>query len=250
MESDDSSSSSSLNYRLSSSSKSSVEKNLPKYSIEKTKKLDLITYESVLIINDVTGNDYGPYECIARNDLGFDAMAIALNRTSRPDSPRSLRVVNVTSGSVTLRWLPGFDGGLRQTFRIRYRPIDSLSMINDGEEIFDSNNIAYMYRDVYPTNATTIIVGGLRDNTQYIFNVMAINEKGDSDYSADIVKASTLKGMFLHLFLIFVHIRLPNKQTHTHTKFQGKKIVNTLSSSTTIHWIRKNIAGFFFGKYK
>nr|XP_027194216.1 nephrin-like isoform X2 [Dermatophagoides pteronyssinus] len=193
LESDDSSSSSSLNYRLSSSSKSSVEKTLPKYSIEKTKKLDLITYESVLIINDVTGNDYGPYECIARNDLGFDAMAIALNRTSRPDSPRSLRVVNVTSGSVTLRWLPGFDGGLRQTFRIRYRPIDSLSMINDGEEIFDSNNIAYMYRDVYPTNATTIIVGGLRDNTQYIFNVMAINEKGDSDYSADIVKASTLK---------------------------------------------------------
>lgn len=189
MESDEESS----NYRLSSSSKSSGEKAAAKYVIEATTKSDIITYQSVLIINDVTSNDYGPYECIARNDLGFDAMAIALNRTSRPDAPRSLRVVNVTSGSVTLRWMAGFDGGLRQTFRIRYRPLDSSSMGNDRE----NDNGAYIYRDVYPPNATTIIVGGLGDNTQYIFSVMATNEKGDSDYSADIVKASTLKGTCL-----------------------------------------------------
>nr|XP_046920413.1 nephrin-like isoform X2 [Dermatophagoides farinae] len=187
------SSSSSSNYRSSSksSSKSSVEKPATKYVIEETKKLDLISYQSVLIINDVTSNDYGPYECIARNDLGFDAMAIALNRTSRPDSPRSLRVVNVTSGSVMLRWMPGFDGGLPQTFRIRYRPLDSSS--TGGQNMDDITTTGYMYRDVYPPNATTIIVGGLRDNTEYIFSVMATNEKGDSDYSADIVKASTLK---------------------------------------------------------
>ena len=163
--------------------------------IEETKKLDLISYQSVLIINDVTSNDYGPYECIARNDLGFDAMAIAFNRTSRPDSPRSLRVVNVTSGSVMLRWMPGFDGGLPQTFRIRYRPLDSSS--TGGQNMDDITTTGYMYRDVYPPNATTIIVGGLRDNTEYIFSVMATNEKGDSDYSADIVKASTLKGTLI-----------------------------------------------------
>ena len=151
--------------------------------MEDTKQLDLITYQSELVVNDISSADYGSYDCVARNSLGFDALAIVLNRTSRPDSPRSLRLVNVTSGSVTFRWVAGFDGGIGQTFRIRYRAVDGIE-----------RDPSYMYRDVYPTNATMATVGSLRDNTEYVFGVMASNAKGDSDFTADPVKVSTLKG--------------------------------------------------------
>src|SRR5699024_5311206 len=55
-----------------SSKGSSNSSQLPKYLIEETKQLDLITYQSELLINDVSSADYGSYDCIARNDLGFD----------------------------------------------------------------------------------------------------------------------------------------------------------------------------------
>ncbi|KAF7487628.1 Nephrin [Sarcoptes scabiei] len=168
------------------SSKHSSNDKLPKYVIEKTIKLDLITYQSVLIINDITSSDYGQYECVAQNDLGFDALFIGLNRTSKPDPPRSLRIVNVTSGSVTIRWVPGFDGGLDQSFRVRYRPFDSLDSSDNVDPLT-------MYRDVYPPNATTVTIGGLRDNTDYIFSVMASNIKGSSEFSEDSIQTKTLK---------------------------------------------------------
>ena len=171
--------------KLSKDNVEEIEKSV-KFWFEETKQLDLITYQSVLIINEVSGSDYGMYDCVARNELGFDAYAIVLNRTSRPDPPRSIRVVNTTSASVTLRWMPGFDGGLGQAFRIRYKPVTETD-----------DDPSFMYRDVHPTNATTSIISGLRDNTEYVFSVMASNEKGDSEFSDDSVKVFTLKGLFL-----------------------------------------------------
>lgn len=200
-EPDDFDTSSSKTYRRTKTKSTNVQpvESTKKYIIEETKKLDLITYQSVLIINDVASIDYGAYNCLARNDLGLDEFSIILNQTSKPDPPRLLRVVNVTSGSVTLRWTPGFDGGLGQTFRVRYKPLISIdstataaSTDNGG---YYGNDPSIMYRDIYPPNATTAIIGGLRDNTEYLFTIMATNEKGDSDYSDDVVKAATLKGI-------------------------------------------------------
>ncbi|KAL4706177.1 hypothetical protein ACJJTC_015045, partial [Scirpophaga incertulas] len=83
-------------------------------------KLDAVTYASVLLINDVTSSDYGSYECGARNDMGFSSSSIKLNITSAPDLVISLAVTNVTYNSVSLEWVPGFDGGLMPWYRIRY----------------------------------------------------------------------------------------------------------------------------------
>ena len=159
-----------------------IPKKEPKYLVEATQQLDLVTYQSVLTITDVQSTDYGAYECLARNELGFDAITIQLNRTSKPDPPLALRVINITSDSVQLRWIPGFDGGLGQEFRVRYRPTAS-------------SDPSYSYRDVFPSNSTQILISGLNEDTEYIFGVQAINEKGQSDFTADIVKAQTLKGI-------------------------------------------------------
>lgn len=84
-----------------------------------------MTFESVLLVSNVEATDYGKYECEARNEKGFSTSTIVLDVTSPPDTPLSLTVLNVTHDAVTLSWVPGFDGGLKPTYRIRYKAIDS-----------------------------------------------------------------------------------------------------------------------------
>lgn len=66
-------------------------------------------------------SDYGEYECEARNEEGIAKSIIVLNVTSAPDPPLSMTVLNVTHDSVTISWVPGFDGGLKTSYRIRYK---------------------------------------------------------------------------------------------------------------------------------
>lgn len=151
-----------------------------KYFIEPTTQVDLITFRTVLLINEVSNTDYGAYTCIARNELGFDTVTINFDTTSKPDPPLAVRIINITSDSITLKWVSGFDGGLAQSFRVRFKAAGS---------------DPYLYSDVHPTNTTQYAIKGLLANTEYMFNVMSYNELGESKFTEDIVKATTLKGI-------------------------------------------------------
>lgn len=99
-----------------------------------------MTFESVLIVYNVESSDYGKYECEVRNEMGFASSTIGLDVTSKPDIPTSLTVINVTHDAVTLSWVPGFDGGLKTSFRIRYKAtisgISNLFVKNREESLF------------------------------------------------------------------------------------------------------------------
>ena len=142
--------------------------------------IDYVTYESALLIQKASSHDYGEYTCIARNNMGIDSAPIFFTRTLKPDPPLALRVINVTSNTVTLKWVPGFDGGMPQSFQIRFKPSDHTS---------------YFYADAYPTNATEFTISQLAPETEYVFAVMAYNALGQSDFTTDVVKAVTAKGM-------------------------------------------------------
>lgn len=51
----------------------------PKYEI-KSKQVDFITYESILTVNDLKTQDYGDYECVGKNELGFESYKIPLGQ--------------------------------------------------------------------------------------------------------------------------------------------------------------------------
>ncbi|CAG9573041.1 unnamed protein product [Danaus chrysippus] len=139
-------------------------------------KNDAITYTSVLLINDISTSDYGSYECGARNELGYGSVSVKLDVTGPPDPVSSIVVTNVTHDTVTLEWVPGFDGGLTSWFRVRYRkPHDS----------------TYTYHDVTP-NTTHYTVSGLERHTDYVLSVMAINGMGESRYRPDDTRVTTL----------------------------------------------------------
>lgn len=187
-----------------------------KYTVEPIEQPNLITYQSTLVINDVTNKDYGPYECIARNELGLNRLSIHFNRTSPPDPPLTLKIVNRTTSSITLRWIPGFDGGLSQSFRLRYQKIDTKSSDDSNTVISSStsspsdNSISSLssttssvvssepaqYSDVHPSNTTIFTIKGLTDNSEYSFNVMAYNDLGESKYNMDNIRGKTLQGNF------------------------------------------------------
>lgn len=149
-----------------------------KFSVE-VKQIDSLTFESTLVIDKVSPADYGLYECIARNDLGQSKENVRLDITSKPDVPLSLNILNTTHDSVTVAWTPGFDGGMKASYRVRYREVDSEH---------------YKYEDGLP-NAQKLTITGLRMNTMYLFSVMASNALGNSKYLPDLANAQT-KGKF------------------------------------------------------
>ncbi|XP_054089208.1 nephrin isoform X2 [Zeugodacus cucurbitae] len=149
-----------------------------KYEVEE-KKIDSLTYESTLIIEKVAPADYGAYECVATNELGQTTGSIRLDITSQPDTPLSLNILNVTHDSVSLAWTPGFDGGLKASYRVRYR---------------EANREQYKYIDSLP-NSHKLTISGLRTNTLYLFSVMAYNDLGNSKYLPDLQRAQTKEGL-------------------------------------------------------
>ncbi|XP_024863859.1 nephrin [Kryptolebias marmoratus] len=120
------------------------------------------------VVNVSATLDYAVFSCIARNSLGEDKLDIQLVSTNHPDPPSLFRPVSVTHHSVTLEWIPGFNGGLQQRFRIRYRWDQSAG---------------FLYADVFPADATTFTVTGLQPETTYNFSVNALNVIGESGYA-------------------------------------------------------------------
>ncbi|XP_072281701.1 nephrin isoform X2 [Pyxicephalus adspersus] len=150
----------------------------PRYSVQTSHEQWIHT--STLIIANVSAvHDYAIFTCTATNALGLDIFSIHLVSTSRPDPPSDLKVLSYTYNSATLGWNAGFDGGLEQKFRVRYRwsGVDS-----------------YMYVDVFPPQSTVFTITGLKGGTAYNFSVNAINVLGDSDYAdGDAVITITTK---------------------------------------------------------
>ncbi|BFZ25572.1 hypothetical protein BsWGS_28611 [Bradybaena similaris] len=144
-----------------------------KMNVEKSGQ---VKSESSLRIRDLQADDYGTYTCTASNSKGSDSHSITLTGTSKPYTPYNIEFVNATSNSITLTWKPGFDGGLSQSFRVRYKPVDA---------------VGYIHADVQPKGATTFKIKGLELATEYEMTVLAFNDRGESPYQSQVIVAKT-----------------------------------------------------------
>ena len=141
------------------------------------KNLDPLTWQSQLTVTQVQMKDFGPYGCVAENKYGSHRHSVILVITSKPETPRGLRVLSTTYNSVMLSWQPGFNGGFQQYFRIRLRPVGSKD--------------DYQYLTDIPSQATQFEVSNLQVDTQYTFNILAFNKLGESGFSTGVVQAKT-----------------------------------------------------------
>ncbi|XP_051718568.1 nephrin isoform X1 [Ctenopharyngodon idella] len=139
----------------------------PRYE-EKTVVTGTVHTSVLTVINVSAALDYAIFTCTAHNSMGEDSLDIQLLSTNHPDPPSDLKLLRVNHNSVTLEWMPGFDGGLTQNFRVRYQWAGSVS---------------FMYVDVFPPTATVYTVTGLNPSTAYNFSVNALNTMGESSYA-------------------------------------------------------------------
>lgn len=144
------------------------------------RKINALTYESSLIIENTSPDDYGQYECVTRNTQGQASSTVDFSKPMRPDAPVEILVNNVTDNGVDLSWTPGFDGGLPVYYRLRFK-------------IFNEDK--YKYVDAKP-GSVNITIDGLKAGSTYVFSVMAANEAGGSKFLPDI-KLTLSKGKVL-----------------------------------------------------
>lgn len=134
------------------------------------RKLDALTYESALIIENTSADDFGQYECVARNNHGQASTTLEFSKPMRPDTPLELRVDNVTDDAVLLSWTGGFDGGLPVYYRLRYK------LVSEDK---------YKFADAKP-GSHNMSLDGLKPGGTYVMSIMAANEAGGSKFMPDL----------------------------------------------------------------
>ncbi|XP_030244136.1 nephrin isoform X2 [Drosophila navojoa] len=134
------------------------------------RQVDPLHFESALLVESTSADDYGQYECVVRNAMGQASTTLEFSKPTRPDTPLQLRVGNVSDTSVELIWTPGFDGGMQVYYRVRVK--------QHGED-------KYKYVDA-KVGQQNITLESLRAGGTYYFSVMAHNEAGGSKFLPDI----------------------------------------------------------------
>jgi hypothetical protein len=146
-----------------------------RYNLDR-KQIDDTLFQSVLTIKRISNNDLNKsFKCLASNEKGESEIIVKLRSRGRPDPPVLLKVVNITHNSAFLSWVPNFDGGLRQSFKVKY--------YKTGTNNFESEE----------TDQNWIALNGLESASEYIFTVLAFNGFGESDWdeSNNSIRAST-----------------------------------------------------------
>uniref|UniRef100_A0A3Q4HL12 NPHS1 adhesion molecule, nephrin n=1 Tax=Neolamprologus brichardi TaxID=32507 RepID=A0A3Q4HL12_NEOBR len=169
---------------------------------------------TVRVVNVSAVLDYAVFSCTARNSLGEDKLDIQLISTNHPDPPSSFRQVSVGHDSVTLEWIPGFNGGLQQRFRIRY--------------CWDQS-VSFLYVDVFPPSETTFTVTGLQPVTTYNFSVNALNAIGESEYADNnAVLTITTKGH------VIPPCRSSQSTVGNSNKYESRERINAAAQRTLL----------------
>ncbi|XP_069115505.1 nephrin-like isoform X5 [Argopecten irradians] len=149
-----------------------------KYHIE-SEKVDTIKYRSVVTISDISEAEYGTYVCSASNEKGQDTFDISVDGTSRPDQPGDLTFINATHDMLTISWNPGFNGGLPQRFKVRYK---------------EKSRPGYTHIDITPIDnrvTTVFVIKGLRKDTSYLVAVLTSNDLGAAEGSPPEIEIRT-----------------------------------------------------------
>ncbi|XP_076372805.1 synaptogenesis protein syg-2-like [Tachypleus tridentatus] len=131
-------------------------------------------WTSILHIKKVHSSTFGNYTCRTDNYLGHSNTTLELVRARVPKMPRKVSASNITHNSVMVSWEPGFDGGLPQTFNIKWRE-------SGQKQRYKSKNTTFLKH----------LIRELRPETDYEIFIVAFNEVGISDRNEGELKVHT-----------------------------------------------------------
>ncbi|XP_069704105.1 hemicentin-1 isoform X7 [Periplaneta americana] len=152
-------------------------------------------HTSILKISNIRDADYGEYTCRVANSLGTIRTGIHLQPKGPPEKPATIKATEVGHNYVTLLWEPGFDGGIQNTkFFVSYRRVLAAA----GDEMMTSdcygasgitprrsNGEGWQEFDCQKNNPCNVT--SLEQHHTYVFKVKAVNTKGHSNCSDEVV---------------------------------------------------------------
>jgi hypothetical protein len=115
-----------------------------------------------------------------------------------PENPQGFQHLyeNLTESSITVQWIPGFDGGPRQTFVLRYKTNSDMFWTDINISDNGEKNMSYT-------------VTSLTSGTLYNFVLYARNKIGNSSQTA-VLGIRTGKSAFIELSFIYFIIIFTN----------------------------------------
>ncbi|KAL4229489.1 Immunoglobulin C1-set domain [Mactra antiquata] len=124
-------------------------------------------------IHSVQPRDFTNYKLVANNTIDIFEQIYTLSENDKPDDIKQFKHLDdlTTTTSIGLTWKPGSNGGLPQTFHIRYKK---------------SSTTTWNYVNINDTgdHVMNYTITGLTDKTQYDVVIYASNRKGNSKESA------------------------------------------------------------------
>ncbi|XP_060603838.1 synaptogenesis protein syg-2-like [Ruditapes philippinarum] len=126
-----------------------------------------------LTINNVSTSDYGEYQLKIENEIDIFIQHYTLIPEDIPENPQGFQHLyeNLTESSITVHWIPGFDGGPRQTFVLRYKTNSDMFWTDINISDNGEKNMSYT-------------VTSLTSGTLYNFVLYARNKIGNSSQTA------------------------------------------------------------------
>ncbi|XP_023334724.1 nephrin [Eurytemora carolleeae] len=121
---------------------------------------------SLLSYTPVTAMDYGTLMCSSRNQVGHQKLPCVYHiiMAVTPDPVENCTVINKSSESFHLQCLPGFDGGMNQTFHITVKEREN------GIVMYDDSNLL----------KPDVNIQHLKPGGNYLVSVTSYNKKGTS----------------------------------------------------------------------
>ncbi|XP_077865920.1 roundabout homolog 2-like [Saccoglossus kowalevskii] len=147
-------------------------------SITPDTRLTLPTHNT-LQISPVLASDEGEYHCIAHNPAGSGRTTFQLTVSVKATAPLVMSATAVSTSEVILTWIPGTITETILYYVIQYA------------QRYSSDWLTYPNTAPYVGGTETYRVSGLQSNTEYIFQVLAMNQYGLSQPSNQMA-ASTL----------------------------------------------------------
>ncbi|ESO98100.1 hypothetical protein LOTGIDRAFT_174356 [Lottia gigantea] len=127
------------------------------------------SYRSVLRTNIKSNEMYRQYYLnITNDDELSNSLQFQLISETVPDSPQDVRLLNETSDTICIEWIPGFNGGAPKSYIVQHST-DDKTWIN-SPAIPDSTN----------NGRVDYCIEGLEPDTSYYIRVIASNKYGES----------------------------------------------------------------------
>ncbi|XP_053389695.1 nephrin-like [Mercenaria mercenaria] len=125
--------------------------------------------QSNLSITNITETDFGIYKVRVSNTVGHYNHSFELVARDKPEAPTNFAYIvdSITDSSVTLKWMPGFNGGYPQTFILLYKRYTQQQWQNTSVKDDGAKDMIYK-------------LSGLFSMTAYRVKMFASNEEGVS----------------------------------------------------------------------